>query len=220
EKTRLSPYFMSKFEMTQGQWKRLTGRNPSAFGPDAPWGYAAPKPDSLLHPVEQVSWQACHDCLNRAALSLPSQAQWEYATRAGTSTKFSTGDTNESLQGAANFRDEHVKAIEYWVRYPAPDDGSAVHWVVGSGAPNRWGLHDVHGNVSEWCLDGLPTDGETYAKERVDPVIPTSTDLKYVIRGGSWRSGFRDLQSRGLHYYPPQFFGSGLGVRPARAIDP
>jgi serine/threonine protein kinase/formylglycine-generating enzyme required for sulfatase activity len=219
----LSPYFISKYEMTQAQWKRLTGENPSAYGPDAEWDPEwRGEPPSLSHPVEQVSWHDCVKWLRRAGLSLPSEVQWEYATRAGTQTFFSTGrDDAVSLVGAANLRDNTFKEaeLEVWGKYWDFTDGSVVHWRVGSGGPNGFGLHDVHGNVSEWILDAYDLYPASYSVPIADRVAAASSDAKYVMRGGSWRSLAGEARSRARFFFPPGFSGSGLGVRPARAVD-
>ena len=220
----LSPYFMSKYELTQGQWKRLTGGNPSAYGPDGIWStewYASNSPTSLLHPVEQVSWHECDRWLRRAGLSLPSEAQWEFATRAGTATEYSTGDVRDDLIGVANLRDVSFRdaQIEEWGQYAEGfDDGSAVHWAVGSGAPNAFGLHDVHGNVSEWVLDAYAPYPERPVPPVQDPVVAASRDAKYITRGGSWRSLAGPTRSRARQYWPPGLSGSALGVRPGRNV--
>jgi serine/threonine protein kinase/formylglycine-generating enzyme required for sulfatase activity len=221
----LSPYFISKYEMTQAQWKRLTGANPSAYGPDAEWNPEWPGgPPALTHPVEQVSWHDCVTWLPRAGLSLPSEPQWEYATRAGTQSFFSTGrDDAASLVGVANLRDktfEEEGEIEVWGKPWNFTDGSVAHWRVGSGAPNRFGLHDVHGNVSEWILDAYALYPERYSAPVTDRVAAASSDVKYVMRGGGWRSIAREARSGARFFFPPGFSGSGLGVRPARAVDP
>ena len=220
----LSPYFISKFEMTQGQWKRLTGSNPSAYGPDGEWNaewLASGEPPSLLHPVEQVSWRSCELWLRRAALSLPSEAQWERAARAGTRTMFSTGADRDSLLGAANLRDAWFERaeIEFWGQHESDfDDGSAVHWAVGSHRPNGFGLYDVHGNVFEWCLDAYAPYRVDDALIELDPAAPASSDVRYVYRGGSWRNMHWTAGSAARSFDPPEFFGSARGVRPARAV--
>ncbi|MBU0755486.1 MAG: protein kinase, partial [Planctomycetes bacterium] len=102
----LKPFLLSKYEMTQGQWLRVTGENPSMYRPGKMTGGIA---ISLLHPVEQVTWLDCTRVLACLKLRLPSEAEWEYATRAGTSTIYWTGDGDESLAGAVNICDSYAK---------------------------------------------------------------------------------------------------------------
>src|SRR5262249_25075170 len=102
----LDAYFLSKYEMTQDQWLRLAGKNPSLYSPgDGING----KLVTLLHPVENVSWIDCTIVLSRLALELPTEAQWEYGARAGTSTPWWTGSEKTSLRGAGNLADAYSK---------------------------------------------------------------------------------------------------------------
>jgi formylglycine-generating enzyme required for sulfatase activity/serine/threonine protein kinase len=214
----VSPYLLSKYELTQGQWSRITGRNPSYYRPPSA---LAP---SLLHPVEQVSWEDCMRELSRMGLSLPSEAQWEYAARGGTDTPWWTGAERESLaeSRAANLADQAAaRAGAPWpsiADWPELDDGYAVHAPVGTFAANPLGLHDVHGNVWESCLDGY--DPGSYERgSGTDPVVPWEGAEYRVIRGGCYsnsadfaRSAFRDGNA-------PQHAGSDVGVRPARILS-
>lgn len=231
----LSPYFLSKYEMTQGQWKRLTGHNPSRYGPDgAEWKpeWLASGPPSLLHPVEEVSWSDCMAnygrgeflgrVLPRAGLTLPSEAQWEYAARAGSTTAFWSGSKAEDLDGVANVSDPYAAengGLEHAPPQPGTQpDGSTMHAPVHAYAANDFGLHNVHGNVFEWCLDGYSWGG--YGQHRSkDPVVLGTDDSPRVYRGGSYRAPARGAGVAIRHYYPPQMRGHALGVRPAWVIE-
>ncbi len=219
----LSAFFLSKYEMTQAQWLRLTGDNPSSLGPqgawEADWGATGSDPD-LLHPVEQVSWIDCMTWLPRVGLELPSEARWEYGCRAGTETPWWTGATKDSLQGAVNLVDRYANLagagyqfIEEWL-----DDGHMVHAPVGSYMPNAFGLHDVHGNLWEWCLDGY--DGYFYFDSpRRDPVAPYEGARSHVERGGGFSGTSRNARSSARFDGPPASATVNLGVRPARSIS-
>jgi formylglycine-generating enzyme required for sulfatase activity len=217
----LSPFFISKFELTQAQWVRQTGHNPSYFQniPVAPNG---------MHPVEQVSWLDCQEVLARMGLQLPTEAQWEYAARAGTDTPWWTGAERESLQqqGAANLADQAAAREGFaWTEirdWPELDDGWPVHAPVGSLAPNPLGLHDVHGNLWEWCLDGF--DERFYRSSPTsDPVCPPGQERGRVNRGGSFystASGSRSAKRALRVDNAPASTGINLGVRPGRPVLP
>jgi len=210
----LSPFFLSKYEMTQGQWERFTGDNPSYYQS----GGLVTKPG--LHPVEQVSWEDCRRVMERLGLVLPTEAQWEYAARAGTTTPWWTGAEKESLEGSANLADAFCKKnggppswpYEEWL-----DDRFVVHGPVGSLRANGFGLHDVQGNVWEWCRDGYgdhaapaaPGDGERRAPSR-----------NRVNRGGCFNTSAERARSAYRDNGVPGDRSADLGLRPARVIDP
>jgi formylglycine-generating enzyme required for sulfatase activity len=156
----LKPFFISKFQMTQGQWLHASGTNPSMFRPDNQPGV------TLLHPVECVSWNDCSTVLSRVGLSLPTEEQWEYTARAGTTSIWFTGDDPEVLKGNANLN-------------------MAGHTPVGSfDLPNRFGLFDVVGNVWEWCLDSFR---DYHAGDSASDVPADSEDDSMPgSRGGSF----------------------------------
>jgi formylglycine-generating enzyme required for sulfatase activity len=176
---------------------------------------------SLLHPVEQVNWTQCTEAMTRMALMLPSEAQWEYACRAGSDTPWWTGADRESLRGKVNFADQSVKRIGVsWSEiadWPDLDDGWASHAPVGTFAPNPFGLHEMHGNVWEWCLDGV--DPTFYAKSpRLDPVSYAIGDGRHKYRGGSFCNAAPHARSANRYDSPPEYQHFSLGLRPARAL--
>jgi len=152
------PFFMGKFAVTQEQYEQLTGENPSIF-------------KGKGNPVERVSWddaQAFCKMLTektKQAVQLPTEAQWEYACRAGTATTYYSGDTEADLARVA------------WY---TGNSKSTTH-PVGQKDPNAFGLYDMHGNVMQWCQDWY---GENYYKksEAENPHGPVQSDRR-VLRG-------------------------------------
>jgi formylglycine-generating enzyme required for sulfatase activity/tRNA A-37 threonylcarbamoyl transferase component Bud32 len=219
----LDAFFLSKFEMTQGQWEFFAVRNPSVHGRR---GYPriwnrANRAWSALHPTEQVSWSDCKSLLDRLGLVLPTEAQWEYACRAGTSTAYSSGDAKEALASVANLADRFAKehgGARWASVYEEWDDGNASHAEIGSYASNAFGLHDMLGNVSEWCRDAfgsydLPTregDGE---RQVVGATM-------HVRRGGSFVNTAPSARSADRAGGSADLRTNSIGVRPSRAIAP
>ena len=217
----LSPFFLSKYEMTQGQWQHVTGGNPSTYGPErySTRSDAGRRGWSALHPVEQVSWYRSLESAQRMDLTLPSEAQWEYGCRAGTNTVYGGGDDPKSLQGVANLADDYARQNggSQWHVEPWLNDGHLLHGEVGSYRPNGFGLHDVHGNVWEWCLDGYDED---FYGRRVgrDPRSDPSGSLDRVCRGGSYSFMAVAARSANRLKVAPEVDGSAQGLRPAREL--
>jgi formylglycine-generating enzyme required for sulfatase activity len=222
----LSPFFISKFEMSQSQWLRLVGTNPSDYGPHKYESTmnANGQPGSLLHPVERVSWDQCAQTLGWAGLTLPTEAQWEYACRAGTTTPYWSGAEVQDLQGVANVSDAYGKSHgnEHYTRWEAAlDDGQTVHAPIGRYRPNSFGLFDTHGNVWEWCRDAYwpysnpirEGDGE---RQSSDPLL---TSNSRVWRGGSFAGAAEFARSAIRRQSAANKQANGIGVRPARSID-
>ncbi len=158
------------------------------------------------HPVTGVSWRMAQrytQWLSQTtgqAYHLPSETQWEYAARAGTATRWSTGDDAAAL------------ATHAWFD---ANSGSALH-PVASRAPNPWGLHDLHGNVREWCADWL----DAYPGGSVTDPAGAANGVNRVLRGGSWyesgancRSSFRQGGMIGLRFHD---LGFRVALRPAK----
>ena len=211
-------YFLSKYELTQGQWQRFTGENPSTF---VEGSILSGQTITSLHPVDSVTWEECVGMLDRLGLSLPTEAQWEYGCRAGTETPWWTGTEKGDLDRAANLADHYLKTHggpSSWFYEDELDDGFVLQAPVGRFRANAFGLHDVIGNNREWCLGVFaPYSSETDSGYR----IPHTSDISgRVFRGGCFgdiaskaRSARRD--GAGLNDR-----GSYVGVRPARVIHP
>jgi serine/threonine protein kinase/formylglycine-generating enzyme required for sulfatase activity len=156
----LDPFLISKFELTVSQYRRmgeLTGRPSPAelagcWNADARVGFAD-------HPVFGIRFDEAAEASRRLGWTPPTGAQWEYAARAGTTTRYWTGSDPKSLEGAANVADRSWFATADREAYKAPwfdwDDGFAHTAPTGRFRPNPFGLHDVLGNVDEWCRDGV-----------------------------------------------------------------
>lgn len=174
------------------------------------------------HPVVCVSWDDAYEfCkwLGRKSdksVSLPTEAQWEYACRAGTKTAYSFGDEPEEGKGYMNGLDLACKQkFQVWTTFPW-EDGFLYTSPVGKFKPNAWGLFDMHGNVWEWCADwdgDYPAETESGQRASVkDPTGPTSGELK-VFRGGSWISDPRDCRSAKRGRNLPNAKGGCIGFR-------
>jgi len=178
---------------------------------------------SLLHPVEQVSWHMAQRELERMQLALPSEAQWEYGARAGTETPWWTGAARQSLLGAVNLADQTaLRSGSPWTDiqdWPELDDGFEVHSPVDALRPNGFGLHGVHGNVWEWCLDGFDTAFYRQSPAQ-DPVCPASSSATRVNRGGCFANAAVLARSANRGSDAPTVADRYLGVRPAMAIQP
>ncbi|MBQ4328132.1 MAG: SUMF1/EgtB/PvdO family nonheme iron enzyme [Lentisphaeria bacterium] len=192
-------YWLGKFEVTQTQWQALMGNNPSNYKGDD-------------RPVEQVSWNDAKEFCNKLntiyagklpagyKFDLPTEAQWEYACRAGTTT---------ALNNGKNLTDEKYNcenlAEVAWYDYQNKENQTHP---IGQKRPNNWGLYDMHGNVWEWCRDWYGS----YNGDAVDPVGPSSGSFR-VIRGGSWNYFARNCRSADRSYDSPGNRNNDLGFR-------
>ncbi len=188
-------FYLGATEVTQGQYEKVIGRNPSRhkeLGPDAP--------------VESVSWTDAQEfCRKLSELAeekeagrryrLPTEAEWEYACRAGSTTKWCFGDDESRLDDYAWYHKNSDRKTHQ----------------VGQKKANAWGLYDMHGNVYEWCEDWY--DGKYYADSPTDDPTGPPGGSDRVDRGGSWhcvarvcRSAHRDYDAPGLRY-------NGFGFR-------
>jgi formylglycine-generating enzyme required for sulfatase activity len=203
-------FFIGQYLVTQAQYQALMTNNPSYFTGDP----------NL--PVEEVSWdqaveycqvltaaQQAAGCLPPGwAYRLPTEAEWEYACRAGTTTPFNVG--SNLCSGMANFDGRY----EYYAAVGEVFNPNGVClWAttdVGGYAPNAWGLYDMHGELWEWCLDwwaaSLPGGSVT------NPAGP-ATGANRVVRGGCWYDAGRFCRSAYRTYNPQTYFGNDTGFR-------
>ncbi len=180
--TLTNAFYLGRYEVTQAQWVAKMGSNPSYFV--AVIGY----PWSDARPVEQVSWTTIQGYLSATGFRLPTEAEWEFACRAGTQTPFYNGSTDDSTVGA--------------LAWYGSNSFNQTH-VVGGKAANGFGLYDMLGNVWEWVndwYDSYPSSAQT------NPTGPVSASSR-VIRGGSWvsvagyvRSSYRGIDAPGSAY--------------------
>ncbi|TNE73274.1 PEGA domain-containing protein [bacterium] len=199
------PFYMGKYEVTQKQWKAVMGNNPSNW-----------KGDNL--PVEQVSWNDVQEFIKKLnqkeggnKYRLPTEAEWEYAARAGTTTKWSFGDDESQLSKYGNFADKN--STMSWAD-KTQNDGYENTSPVGTYKPNPFGLYDMHGNVWEWCQDWHDSSYYSYSP-RTDPQGPNSGSDR-VLRGGSWNFIAEDARSAIRGISNPDGRNSIIGFRLVR----
>lgn len=211
----IDPFFVSKYELTQGQWHALTRDYPSTYGAG---GMGVSTDESDRHPLEGVDWDVCRHVLAHVNLELPTEAQWEYSARAGTSTSWWTGSEETSLEGAANVADLTAKPHQPAWTCADFDDGAYVHAPVGMYRPNDLGLHDMAGNVMEWVRD-LESEYTQIARSGDGLRAGIEGARKRVFRGGAWDAGPRFSRSAHRSFDMPQTRFYSLGVRPVRAAQ-
>jgi formylglycine-generating enzyme required for sulfatase activity len=162
-------FWIGQYEVTQPQYQAVMGTNPSHF-----------RGDTL--PVENVNWMAAKEFCKKLSqkesktYALPTEAQWEYVCRAGTTTEYSYGSVGSNLYAygnPGNYLDDFG-----WYR----NNSDQKTHPVGQKKPNPWGLYDIHGNVWEWCSDWY---APYYAGMQLDPCGSGSGTFR-VLRGGSW----------------------------------
>jgi len=201
----INSFYMDIYEVTQADYEGLMGDNPSFF-------------KGVNLPVEQVDWYNAIEYCNKKSLKegletayiinkenviwnrnakgyrLPTEAEWEYACRAGSTTPFNTGIEINTNKANFNGYNPYSKILQEDRQKTLP---------VGSFAPNEWGLYDMHGNVFEWCWDWY---GDYSGKPNQENPNGVSLSTKRVLRGGSWNSSIILIRSASRYSLPP--FGS------------
>lgn len=201
------PFYLGTMEVTQAQYQQVANKNPSSF-----------KGRNL--PVENVTWQDAVDfCRRLSALPeeraarrkyrLPTEAEWEYACRAGSQSVFPRGNALSSQD--ENFDGNHP----YGGAPKGPDLAGTAR--VGSYAPNAFGLHDMPGNVSEWCADYF--DKDAYNVGAVDDPVGPSSGLRRITRGGNWLNGAQRCRSAARGSELPRNGDSIIGFRVVVVAD-
>ncbi len=189
-------FLISKYEVTQAQWKQVMGSKP--------WFGKSYVKEGSEYAANYISWDDAKEFCQKTGLRLPSEAEWEYACRAGTTTDYYWGDR------------KNINDYAWWDGNADNIEEDYAH-KVGIKKPNAFGLHDMSGNVWEWCedkyersYDNAPTDGSAWTKE----------GSNRVYRGGSWHNNAWDCRSAKRDGYTPGIPHKVLGLRLARSFFP
>lgn len=187
------PFYLGKYEVTQQQWRLVMGNNPSRFTGDE------------ARPVEQVSWEDVQAFIHRLNLReqstnyrLPTEAEWEYAARAGSATMYSFGNDMSLLGTYA------------WYA----DNSQGTTHPVGQLKPNAWGLHDLYGNVWEWVHDRYGAYTDTTVTDPQGATVGSDR----LVRGGSWPYHARYCRSAYRYGLDPTYRFDSIGFRLVKTI--
>jgi|APCOG7522876152_1049122.scaffolds.fasta_scaffold15171_2 formylglycine-generating enzyme required for sulfatase activity len=190
------PFYLQTTEVTQAQWKALMGKNP-----------ASNKRCGESCPVEEVSWEDAQEFVRKLnqkegtdKYRLPTEAEWEYACRAGSTTAFPNGSITKLDCG----RDANLDAIAWY----CGNSQNIIKPVAGK-KPNVWGLYDMLGNVQEWCQDWFGA----YPDDEVTNPHGSKKGSYRVMRGGVWYSPARDCRSASRFGSPPRYRFRHIGFR-------
>jgi len=182
------PFYMGKYVVTQAQFERVMGKNPSQFKGEN-------LPAEMVNYIDAKEFSKKVSSLTGKSIRLPTEAEWEYACRAGTKTKFNTGDNDAALEQAGWFKDNSENKT-----HP-----------VGQKKPNAWGLYDMHGNVWQWCEDWFGEDSYTKSPAEDPQGLPKGANR--ILRGGGycWLNWFCNSAYR--RRFAPVDREGGVGFR-------
>ncbi|MBI9015919.1 MAG: formylglycine-generating enzyme family protein [Phycisphaerae bacterium] len=200
-------FWIGKYEVTQEQYQKIMGKDPARSRLDHPADNV--RRDDVLEFCKKLSDK------EDVAYTLPTEAQWEYACRAGSDAKYCFGDSEDEL-GDYAWYDDNVVPTDL----PPDSEGHARFIIltcpVGQKKPNKWGIHDMHGNVAEWTLDTFARDYEN--SSNIDPVGPKYYS-GYVVRGGNIYLGPEISTATIRRMDLNSYYGTDLGFRVVRLID-
>lgn len=211
-------FYVSEYLVTQKLWRDVTGidfkTQMEKANKSIDYGVGPNYPMYYVNWFDACKFMDLFNCILRTIkpdyhASLPTEAQWEYACRAGTNSPYSWGDELNGTQANCNGN------YPYGMYELGPF--RAATSPVGSFQPNPWGLYDMHGNVWEWCLDDYSEDFY-YFSPKINPICRIQTGHK-VIRGGGWRSFAWCCRSAFRDSDPPEYYGRTLGFRIAITKD-
>ncbi|MSQ94372.1 MAG: formylglycine-generating enzyme family protein [Gemmataceae bacterium] len=205
------PFHLGTYEVTQGEYAKILGNNPSFFAKNGGGKQRVGRKDTSSHPVERVSWNdAVEFCKKLSAKEgktyrLPTEAEWEYACRAGSKTVFHMGNDFNGNLG-------NINGLAY-SSYGKEEAGPFYRVTVPCGEykENKFHLFDMHGNAQEWCSDWYAAD--YYKKSPKDDPPGPANGTERVLRGGAWPSSAKACRSAGRNHLPPDEKSYTTGFR-------
>jgi formylglycine-generating enzyme required for sulfatase activity len=199
----LNSFLIGKYEVTQSVWQKIMGDNPSHFkeAKQSPANSVPPDSGSDDYPVEMVLWDDCNIFCMKTGLRLPTEAEWEYACRAGANTRFYWGD------------EENGQFLWY------KNNSMGTTQPVGRKKPNGFGLHDMLGNAWEWCYDWYGEDYYRYFPGQAKNPIGPLDGPYHIVRGGGWFNEIKNCRSTDRDGPGPDGYCRGNGFRCATNLD-
>lgn len=213
----LAPFFISKFEITVGQWLRTSE---FAVLKKLMGSASASAEEPRVLPATQINWFECDTLFTQLGLVIPTEAQWEYAARAGATTPFWSGMEGQTLNGKENFADRFAKENgggDNWDFDVNLYDGWLGPSPVGTFAPNGFGLYDVSGNVAEWVRDTWEDFTEHPA--RAGDGFRAGSYQLHLVRGSDFANDTPKARLGSRRGVPPETQNPTIGARPARRVE-